>query len=268
MTRLIVVQARMNSTRLPGKVLLPLAGRPLLQRQLERVLAARADFELCVATTTEVADEPIVQLCKKLGFRCFRGHPTDLLDRHVKAGREASAEVVVKIPSDCPLIDPGVIERVLDAQYAAPEAHLVTNLFPPSWPDGNDVEAVSMDALEAAYAEATDADEREHTTPFIWRRPSRFEIHNVRWETGLDLSRTLRLTIDYPDDYDFIATIYSELMQHARVFSLRDILALLDQKPELRALNQDHLGETWQTRRTASALAAHVAEAPLSDLAS
>lgn len=268
MTRLIVVQARMNSTRLPGKVLLPLAGKPLLQRQLERVLAARADFELCVATTTEVADEPIVRLCANIGVRCFRGHPTDLLDRHVMAGREAHAEVVVKIPSDCPLIDPGVIERVLDAQCAAPEAHLVTNLFPPSWPDGNDVEAICMDALEAAHTEATDADEREHTTPFIWRRPRRFEIHNVRWETGIDLSSALRLTIDYLDDYEFVSAIYSELMHDTRVFSLRDILDLLDQRPELCSMNQRHLGETWQTRGPQRAVPAHVTESPLPDLAS
>jgi spore coat polysaccharide biosynthesis protein SpsF len=184
------------------------------------------------------------------------------------AGRAAGAEVVVKIPSDCPLIDPSVIERVLDAQCATPEAHLVTNLFPPSWPDGNDVEAVSMDALEAAHAEATHAEEREHTTPFIWRRPRRFEIRNVRWEAGVDLSSALRLTIDYPDDYEFIAAIYSELTQGARVFSLRDILELLDRKPALRAINQRHLGETWQTRLAPGGVAAHLAENALPDLAS
>jgi spore coat polysaccharide biosynthesis protein SpsF len=230
---------------------------------LQRFWSARPDFDLCVATTTEIADEPIVQLCSNIGVRCLRGHPTDLLDRHVMAGRAARAEVVVKIPSDCPLIDPSVIERVLDAQYAAPEAHLVTNLFPPSWPDGNDVEAVSMDALEAARVEATDADEREHTTPFIWRRPRRFEIHNVRWETGVDLSSALRLTIDYPDDYEFIAAIYSELMQDVRVFSLRDILDLLDQKPELHAINQQHLGETWKTRPPSGGVAAYLAQSPI-----
>lgn len=256
MKRLIVVQARMNSTRLPGKVLLPLAGKPLLQRQLERIGAARADFELCVATTAGLVDEPIVELCRELDVWCFRGHPTDLLDRHLMAGRAASADVVVKIPSDCPLIDPAAIERVLDVQCAAPEAHLVTNLWPPTWPDGNDVEAISIDALEAAHAEASDAEEREHTTPFIWRRPWRFEIRNVRWPTGVDLSSSVRITIDYPDDYQFIAAVYSELMPERGVFGLDDILDLLDRKPELRTINRRHVGETWQTRKS-STEAAH-----------
>jgi spore coat polysaccharide biosynthesis protein SpsF len=253
MKRLIVVQARMSSTRLPGKVLLPLAGKPLLQRQLERIRAARADFELCVATTPAVGDEPIVELCRELDVWCFRGHPTDLLDRHLMAGRAARADVVVKIPSDCPLIDPAAIERVLDVQCAAPEAHLVTNLWPPTWPDGNDVEAISIDALEAAHAEASDAEEREHTTPFIWRRPERFEIRNVRWQTGVDLSKSVRLTIDYPEDYQFIAAVYSELMRERGVFGLGDILDLLDRKPELWTINRRHVGETWQTRRASCA---------------
>src|SRR5262249_13886715 len=98
---LVVVQARMGSTRLPGKVLLPLAGAPLLQRMLERIEAARTPFELTVATTTAAADDPIRQLCRRLGVRCYSGHPTDLLDRHYQAARELRADAVVKIPSDC-----------------------------------------------------------------------------------------------------------------------------------------------------------------------
>src|SRR5262245_37764269 len=110
---IVVVQARMSSTRLPGKVLMPLAKRPLLQRMLERVLAARTPSEIVVATTRDRADDIIETIAAETGVRCFRGHPTDLLDRHYAAGRECRADVVVKIPSDCPLIDPAVIDRVI-----------------------------------------------------------------------------------------------------------------------------------------------------------
>jgi spore coat polysaccharide biosynthesis protein SpsF len=245
--KLVVVQARMGSTRLPGKVLLPLAGRPLLERMLERVRAARHPFDLCVATTPAAEDAPIVALCERLGVRAFRGHPSDLLDRHLEAAREADADVVVKIPSDCPLIDPGVIDRVLGAFDAAEPGSVdfVTNLHPPTWPDGNDVEVMTRQALEAAHGEATRPLEREHTTPFIWEHPVRFRILNVRWEAGLDYSQSHRFTIDYPGDYSFISAIYEALQRPGTVFSLEHILELLAERPELMALNASFTGTSW-----------------------
>jgi spore coat polysaccharide biosynthesis protein SpsF len=246
---LVVVQARMGSTRLPGKVLLPLAGRPLLERMLERVRAARVPFELCVATTEAPEDEPIASLCARLGVHCFRGHPTDLLDRHVRAARWLGADAVAKIPSDCPLIDPLAIEHVLrEFQAGAGALDFVTNLYPPTWPDGNDVEVATLAALEAAHAEAERPFEREHTTPFIWERPERFRIRNVRWPTGLDYSHTHRLTIDYPADYALIAAVYAVLQRPERIFGLDEVLELLAQRPEILAHNTSLSGQSWHMR--------------------
>jgi spore coat polysaccharide biosynthesis protein SpsF len=245
----VVVQARMGSTRLPGKVLLPLAGRPLLDRMLERVRAAQVPFELCVATTEAPEDEPIARLCAQLGVNFFRGHPSDLLDRHVRAARWLGADAVAKIPSDCPLIDPAAIELVL-RQFAAGAGELdfATNLYPPTWPDGNDVEVATLAALEAAHAEAQRPFEREHTTPFIWERPERFRILNVRWPTGLDYSSTHRFTIDYPGDYALISAVYAALLRPGQIFSLDEVLELLRQRPEILANNASFAGQSWHAR--------------------
>ena len=247
MKTLVVVQARMGSRRLPGKVLLPLAGRPLLERMLQRLLAARFPCQVCVATSTAAEDEPIRQLCRRLAVPVVSGHPTDLLARHLQAGRELGADVIAKIPSDCPLIDPAVVDRVL-GHFATLKGQLdfVTNLHPPSWPDGNDVEVMSMRVLELAGEEATQAFEREHTTPFIWDRPTRFRIGNVSWGAGRDLSKTHRFTIDYLEDYQFISRVYDELCTSARpIFNLPDILALLARQPEILRLNARWSGQSW-----------------------
>src|SRR5215468_7903692 len=213
----VVVQARMGSTRLPGKVLLPLANRPLLYRMLDRVLAAQTPSSVVVATTTDPADDVIVDIAKEAGVGCFRGHATDLLDRHYSAGLWSGADVVVKIPSDCPLVDPTIVDRVITYYLAhGNTVDFVSNLHPPTYPDGNDVEVVPLGVLESAWLEATEPHEREHTTPFVWDRPDRFRIHNVAWESGLDYSSTHRWTIDYEDDYEFIAAVYAALWTETR----------------------------------------------------
>ncbi len=249
MTVAVVIQARTASTRLPGKVLLPLAGAPLLQRMVERVRSARPRraFELVVATTVDPSDEPIVGLCRVIGVRCHRGHPTDLLDRHLAAARTLGADTVVKIPSDCPLVDPQAIELVLDAwDDACGGLDYLSNLHPPSWPDGNDVEAMSVDALGVAWRDAGAPHEREHTTPFLWDQPSRFRVGNLRWPTGRDLSASCRLTIDYPEDYHLLRAVYDALWtEQAPVFTLAEILALLDAHPEISALNARYRQVNW-----------------------
>jgi spore coat polysaccharide biosynthesis protein SpsF len=243
----VVVQARMGSTRLPGKVMMPLAGAPLLARMLERLQAASTPSELVVATTGDTADDVIVDLCRASGTRVFRGHPTDLLERHYEAAREAGADVVVKIPSDCPLVDPAIIDRVIGTFLASPSEHdFVSNLHPATWPDGNDVEVMPMELLALAHAEAKRPHEREHTTPFLWDQPHRFRIGNVAWETGRDLSATHRFTIDYPEDYTLIRTIYEALYRPDRpVFSLREILSFLEAHPDILRINERYNGVIW-----------------------
>ncbi|HVT14858.1 MAG TPA: glycosyltransferase family protein [Thermoanaerobaculia bacterium] len=244
---LVVVQARMGSTRLPGKILLPLAGAPMLSRQIERMRAAATPFELVVATTHDPADDAVHDLCRRLGVRSTSGHPTDLLDRHYQAARQAGAEVVVKIPSDCPLIDPDAIDRVLGYYLRQAGSYdFVSNLHPASWPDGNDVEVLPFAILETAWKEAARPLEREHTTPFVWDQPERFRAGNVLWETGEDFSMSHRFTVDYPEDHAFAAAVFDALWTPARpVFPLAEILALLDARPEILAVNQRYAGVNW-----------------------
>jgi len=241
---LVVCQARTGSTRLPGKVLKPVMGAPLLQRQLERMLAAQTETTLVVATTPLPEDDPIVAIAEGMGLAVFRGHPEDCLDRHYRCAEAFAAEVVVKIPSDCPLIDPGVIDRVL-AAFDPRQHDFVSNLHPATHPDGNDVEVMTMAALRTAFEEAEAAFERQHTTPFIWERPERFRLANVAWETGLDYAMSHRFTIDYPEDYAFVCAVYDELWSGERVFSLDDILALLTHRPDIYALNVEYAGVNW-----------------------
>jgi spore coat polysaccharide biosynthesis protein SpsF len=243
----VVVQARMASTRLPGKVLMPLANRPLLERLLQRVLAARTPSAVVVATTDDRPDDAIATVAEEVGVACVRGHATDLLDRHFVAAVTYRADVVVKIPSDCPLIDPDVIDRVI-GYYAthADRTDFVSNLHPATYPDGNDVEVVPIGVLETAWREATETHEREHTTPFIWERRDRFRIHNVAWESGLDYSSTHRWAIDYPEDYQFLAAVYQALWTDMRpIFSLAEVLSLIAARPDIAALNACHAGKGW-----------------------
>jgi len=244
---LVVVQARTGSTRLPGKVLLPLAGAPGVLRMLERVLAARQHFELVVATTDRPEDDGLAERVHRFGVRVFRGHPRDLVDRHYRAAQQARADVVVKIPSDCPLVDPAVIDGVLGLFLADPARYdYVSNLHPPSWPDGNDVEVMTFAALERAFREASLAYEREHTTPFLWDRPERFRIGNLTWDSGRDLSLRHRFTLDYPDDYALVAAVYEALWTRERpIFTLGEILALLEERPQLAQTNARYTGVNW-----------------------
>lgn len=245
MKLVVVVQARASSTRLPGKVLLPVAGAPLLVRMLERLQGCKTPFELVVATTTEPIDDPIVDVAREADVACVRGHPTDLLERHLVAGRELGAEAIAKIPSDCPLIDPRVVDHVLQTFLQANgELDYVSNLHPATWPDGYDVEVMKMDVLEQAGREATKDYQREHCTPFIWDPPGRFRTENVTWDR--DLSMTHRLTIDYEADYQLIQAVYDALYDPSKPpFSLQDILHYLDAHPEVFALNAEYAGVNW-----------------------
>lgn len=241
-----IIQARTGSSRLPGKVLLPAVGKPLLALMLERVRRASLTGTVVLATTIAPEDRMIAELGRSLGVPVYSGHPTDCLDRHVQAARRHRAEAVVKIPSDCPLIDPGVIDRVLSLYLEKADRYdYVSNLHPESYPDGNDVEIMSLAALEAAWAEGERPFEREHTTPFIWDRPERFRIGSHVWGDGRDLSRTYRWVLDYPEDYELIRTVYERLTPVRPDFGLEDILALMEREPGLADINKKHIGSQW-----------------------
>jgi len=245
METITVIQARMSSTRLPGKVMLPLLGKPLLIRMIERVKSANFVGEVIVATSTNADDDGIEILCNQNNIICSRGHLTNLLDRHYQVAKQFNAEAVVKIPSDCPLIDPKVIDKVIGHYINSDEFDFVSNLHPATYPDGNDVEIFSFESLECAWNDATKDYEREHTTPFIWEHQDVFCVGNVTWETGYDFSSTHRWTIDFPEDYEFIRKVYDELYSKNPAFSLNDILTLLKQKPEIAEINRQYLGKYW-----------------------
>ena len=244
---LTLIQARRGSSRLPDKVRLDLCGQPLLLRMVERVQRARLAGTVAVITTADPADDALVEMCETHNIKVFRGSGPDLLDRHYQAARHfGETQAVVKIPSDCPLIDHAVIDRVLGF-YLDHEGQFdfVSNLHPATYPDGNDVEVMTLPALETAWREARRPLEREHTTPFFWENPGRFRLANLTWETGLDYAMSHRFTIDYPADYDFIRAVYEELYPANPAFGLADILRLLAEKPGIFALNADLAGVNW-----------------------
>lgn len=241
-----IVQARCGSTRLPGKVLLPLGGATVLDRMLDRVARARLAGTIVVATTDAAEDDPIAATCLIRDVRCWRGHPTDLLDRHYQAARALGARHVVKVPSDCVLVDPAVIDRVLHAYLARADRYdYVSNLHPPTYPDGNDVEAMSFRALETAWRRARRPLDREHTTPYLWDTPGAFRLGNVVWEGGRDASLTHRVVLDYADDYELIRTVFDALHPGDPAFGVGDVVRFLDAHPEVSALNARYRGVNW-----------------------
>lgn len=240
-----VIQARMSSSRLPGKVMLPILGKPLLLRMIERVRNSNLAGKIIIATSANPDDDRIETLCWENNVICFRGNLTDLLDRHYQVGKLYNADAVVKIPSDCPLIDPHIIDKVLQSYIESEEYDYVSNLHPASYPDGNDVEIFSFQVLEHAWRDATKNFEREHTTPFIWEHLDMFKVGNVKWETGLDFSSSLRFTIDYEEDYQFIKKVFEELYPQNPKFGLNDILKLIEQKPEIAEINHKFAGSYW-----------------------
>ncbi len=242
----IVVQARMSSTRFPGKILKPILGKSLLARMIERLRMIRHKATIVIATSDSDQDDIIEAEAQAIGVPCFRGSLNNCLDRHYQAGKKFGADVVIKIPSDCPLIDPRIIDLVLGRYFVHEgEYDFVNNLHPATWPDGNDVEIMTMACIEKAWKEATRPLEIEHTTPYIWENPDIFKILNVTWPVGFDYSMSHRFTIDYPEDYEFIKRVYEELYPRIPDFNCEDILDLLEEKPEIYEINAKYAGVNW-----------------------
>jgi spore coat polysaccharide biosynthesis protein SpsF len=242
----IVVQARMSSTRFPGKILRPILGKSLLNRMIERLQMICHEATIVIATSDSDQDNVIETESNTIGVPCFRGSLNNCLDRHYQAGLKYKADIIIKIPSDCPLIDPRIIDEALDFYFDHEgEYDFVNNLHPATWPDGNDVEIMTAACLEKAWKEASRPLEIEHTTPYIWENPDKFRIANIAWSTGLDYSMSHRFTIDYPEDYEFINRVYQELYPAKPNFTCDDILNLLDTKPEIYQINAKYAGVNW-----------------------
>jgi spore coat polysaccharide biosynthesis protein SpsF len=234
-----VVQTRMGSTRLPGKVMKEICGKPMLQLMLERLSKSKLIDEIVVATTTNPNDNVISDFAKKNGYNVFRGSEFDCLDRHYKTAIEFNASYIAKITPDCPLIDPEVIDIVLDYFLKhLKQFDYVSNAHPPSWPDGLDFEVFHFSTLEKAHKEATTKEHREHTTTYIWSNPDKFLLGNVLMSNGKNFFKNQRWTVDFPEDFEFVKKIYENLYKKDRIFFTNEILSFLEKRPDISKINE------------------------------
>ena len=231
---LAILQARFSSSRLPGKVFKPILGKPMLLHQIERVLRSRKIDQFVVATSTDPSDDDLEILCRRINVPCFRGSLNDVLDRFYQAAKTWQPHYVVRLTGDCPLIDPEIIDSVIDFCLAGSYDY-ASNATQPTFPDGLDSEIFRFSILQQAWEEATLPSQREHVTPFIHGQPERFFIGHYR--NTEDLSH-LRWTVDEQEDFDLVTKIYEALYPVNPEFRMNDVITLLQQHPELAAINQ------------------------------
>ncbi|MBI2100041.1 MAG: glycosyltransferase family protein [Candidatus Vogelbacteria bacterium] len=238
------VQVRTGSSRFPSKVLYKIGKREIFLIQLDRMKRSRRLDQIVVVTTAKKEDDVIVSLCRKNKIPYFRGSEHDLLDRYYKAANKFKAELVAKIPSDEPLIDGEVIDEVVGKmQNNLDKYDFVSNIHPPSFPDGLDVEIMPFKILEIAWKKAKKPHEREHATPYIWDNPKRFRIGSVTNRYG-SMFMTHRWTMDYPEDFEFFKAVFSHF-KDKKGFLMKDVLDLLQKHPEIGAINARHVGINW-----------------------
>ena len=229
-----IIQARMGSTRLPGKVLMNIASHPMLWHVVNRVRQSKTLDETVVATSDNASDDSVAAFCEQEGIPCFRGSEDDVLDRYYRAARWIGADTIVRITADCPLIDPVVLDKVV-AAYLDGGCDYASNTIERTYPDGLDTEAFSFETLEKAWREARLMSEREHVTPYIWKNGELFKLRQVTQETDLS---DLRWTVDEPEDLEFVRKVYEHLYQPGQVFLMEDIVELLEQRPKLLEINR------------------------------
>ena len=229
-----IIQARMGSTRLPGKVLADIGGRSMMARVIRRTKQTRLLSDVTVATTTRPEDDTIVQECEALGVRFFRGSEQDVLDRTHAAAHQFSAEAVVRITSDCPLVDPEVTDRVVSA-FVSSNADYASNILERSFPRGLDVEVFSLAALDRVWEEATESHQRAHVTPYMVESPGRFKLESVK--SGRDTSH-LRWTVDTSEDLEVVRALYARLGNNDG-FSWTDVLRIVELEPDYLTANRD-----------------------------
>ncbi len=231
---LAIVQARMSSTRFPGKVLEPILGEPMLGRQIMRIRRWKRIDRLIVATSDQSSDDSIADFGARSGIACYRGALLDVLDRFYAAAKAfGPAEHIVRLTADCPLADWQVIDDCI-ALHLADGADYSSNALQRSFPDGLDVEVFRMVVLERMWRDACESDEREHVTLYVGRHPDLFRIAHHR--QAKDLS-SLRWTVDTPADLAMVRAIYAALLAEKPEFRQDDILALLHERPDIVALN-------------------------------
>lgn len=231
-----VVQARTGSTRLPNKVMRPVLGKPLLHHLILRLRASRCVDRIIIATTREPEDAPIAALAEDLGVMCTRGSAADVLDRYHQAAREHGLDHIVRVCGDCPLIDPVVLDRVVDRYLERlPNVDYVSNTLAPTYPDGLDVEVFSFELLATLHRLADKAYQREHVCTYMMENRHLFRCENVANDEDLAHHRW---TVDNEEDFELIRRIIEALYPVKPLFLMTDILAFLAGHPELTELNR------------------------------
>jgi len=228
-----IIQARTDSTRLPNKTLKDIQGKPLILHVIERVQHATSIEKVVLATTTRSIDTPLADLVQTQGIPVYRGDCDDVLDRYYQAATQYHGAVIVRITGDCPLIDPHVIDTIVQI-FLQHHYDYVTNTLQPTYPDGLDVEVFSYKALQKAWNEATLTSEREHVTAYIRNHPELFTLYDIK--NPVDLSK-YRWTVDQQEDLDFVREIYKRLSKKQKIFYMEDIVELLQQHPQLQEIN-------------------------------
>lgn len=233
---IVIIQARMSSSRLPGKVLKDIAGRPMLAWVVERARKAKTATDVVVATTTEPSDDPIASFCMLMGYACTRGSLSDVLDRYYQTARQFRADVIVRVTADCPLIDPAEIDHVVQ-EFQRSGVDFAANRLPPpfgrTYPIGLDTEVCSFEALERTWTEAKEPYQREHVMPYMYEVPRRFKVLRVDHDPDYG---ELRWTVDTQQDLQLIRAIF-ERMGEREDFGWLDVLELFQHEPELAHLN-------------------------------
>lgn len=229
-----IIQARLGSTRLPSKVLLPILNKPMLWWDMYRVQKSKYIDDVVIATTTKLSDDPIAALCEKHGWHVSRGSEDDVLDRYYQAAKKFNADHIVRITSDCPMIDAQVVDYVIAGYLSAvPQPDYGSNIQARTYPRGLDTEIFSVESLNNAWTNAKDKHEREHVTPFIWQYPEKFQLHSIANAQNFS---SHRWTVDTPEDMELIQKIYQHF-GHGD-FYWHDVLSLLDDNPEWVQINQ------------------------------
>jgi spore coat polysaccharide biosynthesis protein SpsF len=237
-----IVQARLGSSRLPGKVLADLAGDTMLARVVQRLRAATRVDEVVVATTTNASDDPVCDEADRLGVRWYRGSEQDVLSRYVGAASECRADVIVRITSDCPLIDPGVVDRVVAALTRSRD--YASNTHVRTYPRGLDVEAFHAGTLERIARLATSEAAHEHVTAFVMERPALFSIRHVVAPVGVDDS-DLRWTVDTHEDIALVRALYDRFDLATKPVPYRALVAAVRANPELATVNSHVVQKSW-----------------------
>jgi len=230
----VIIQARSGSTRLPQKVLLKVMGKTILEYALERIGKAKNIEGIIVATTLNEEDARIVDLAESIGIKTYRGSSEDVLDRYYQAAKLFGIRHLVRITADCPLIDPWIIDKAVELYFES-KADYCSNTLKETFPDGEDVEVLSFNALHSAWKSAKLLSEREHVTPYIKKNPGRFKL--VNFENDIDLSGK-RWTVDREEDFRFIKALLEGLYPIKPDFSSGDILEFLRQNPRLEEINK------------------------------